>query len=390
MKPTRLPRRLLVRFVAACLASSAGFAGTMLGNCGPFTDVANDAFCAFVREVFDLGITTGTTATTYDPAANVTRLQMATFLSRSVDGVLRRGNRRTAMTQNWTTQGSINLGLTTVGGSPSAVQTDGYDLWVANKGDGTVSRVRAGDGRLLENWTGATQADAVLVAMGKVFVAGNLSPGRLYRIDPSQTAGAVTTVASPLGNGAAGLGFDGARLWTANETSSSISIVSPTVAFPWTVTTVTTGFNAPFAMLHDGSNIWLTDIGTDTLLKLDGNGGVLLTVTVGSGPERPVFDGTNIWVPNAFDNSVTVVRASNGTVLATLTGNGLNTSNAAAFDGQRVLVTNGGNTVSLWKAADLTPIGSFFTGANTGPLGACSDGVNFWFTLSSANQLARF
>jgi len=237
---------------------------------------------------------------------------------------------------------------------------------------------------------GATEGDAVLVAMGKVFITGQLTPGRLYRIDPSQAAGAVTTVASPLGNELSGIGFDGARIWTANEASSSISIVSPTVSLPWTVTTVTTGFNGPFGMLYDGGNIWVTDIGANTLLKLNSSGAILQTVTVGSGPERPVFDGTNIWVPNAFDNSVTVVRAANGVVLATLTGNGLNTSGQAAFDGQRILVTNGGNTVSLWKAADLTTIGSFFTGNSTGPAGACSDGVNFWITLYGSNQLARF
>jgi streptogramin lyase len=390
MNAARSLRKAPFLALVSCAAVFAGFTGALLGACGSFTDVAADAFCPFVLEVFTLGVTTGTTATTYDPTGNVTRLQMAAFLSRGVDGVLRRGNRRTAMTQNWTTQGSINLGLTAVGSSPTAVQTDGFDLWVANQGDGTVSRVRAGDGRLLENWTGATDADAILVAMGKVFVTAQMTPGRLYRIDPSQPAGAVTTVASPLGNEVSAIGFDGARIWTANETSSSISIVSPTVSLPWTVTTITTGFSAPFGMLHDGGNIWLTDIGTNTLLKLDAAGGILQTVTVGSGPERPVFDGTNIWVPNAFDASVTVVRASNGVVLATLTGNGLNTSGAAAFDGQRVLVTNGSNTVSLWKAADLTPIGNFFTGNSTGPLGACSDGVNFWITLFSANKLARF
>jgi len=63
----------------------------------------------------------------------------------------------------------------------------------------------------------------------------------------------------------------------------------------------------------------------------------------------------------------------------------------AAFDGQRVLVTNQiSGTVSLWKAADLTPIGVFDTGVNTLPLGACSDGINFWIALQGTNQLARF
>ena len=76
------------------------------------------------------------------------------------------------------------------------------------------------------------------------------------------------------------------------------------------------------------------------------------------------------------------MRASNGAVLATLTGNGLDFPVDASFDGQRVLVTNNtGHSVSLWKAADLTPIGSFSTGPATAPVAACSDGINFWITL---------
>lgn len=52
-----------------------------------------------------------------------------------------------------------------------------------------------------------------------------------------------------------------------------------------------------------------------------------------------------------------------------LAGNGMTTPNAAAFDGQRVLITSDTNdTVSLWKAADLTPLGFFSTGAGTGSL----------------------
>jgi hypothetical protein len=71
-----------------------GGASALLGVCGPFTDVAADSFCPFVQEVFYLGVTTGTTPTTYDPTSNVSRLQMAAFLSRSVDGLLKRGSSR--------------------------------------------------------------------------------------------------------------------------------------------------------------------------------------------------------------------------------------------------------------------------------------------------------
>ena len=76
-----------------------------------------------------------------------------------------------------------------------------------------------------------------------------------------------------------------------------------------------------------------------------------------------------------------------------MTGNGLIGPFAAAFDGERVLITNSDgidNNLSLWKAGDLSPIGFFATGSSSNPNGACSDGVNFWITLRGTNQLARF
>src|SRR5262249_42580747 len=101
-----------------------------------------------------------------------------------------------------------------------------------------------------------------------------------------------------------------------------------------------------------------------------------------------------LWVPNRVSGTISVVRASSGAVLATLTGNGLNANGpeAAAFDGQRVLVTLGGlNAIAVWKAADLSPLGAFATDAGAGPHGGvCSDGLNFWIAMRGENSLARF
>jgi hypothetical protein len=362
----------------------------LLATCGPFTDVAADVFCPFVLEIFYLGITTGTTATTYDPGGNVTRLQMAAFLSRTVDGVLKRGSRRAAMNRFWLPRSAAVLDATTVGSTPNVPACDGTDIWVPIAGS-QVIRVRGSDGRFLESWTGASTPAMALSVNGKVFVTGVTQPGALYRIDTKGVAGPVTAVASNLGNSPYGLAFDGLRIWTANESlPGSVSIVTPGLTIPWTVTTVTAGFSAlgMIGAMFDGSNVWVTG---GNLFRLDSNGAILQTVTVGSVPYLPIFDGANIWVPNNSSDTVSVVRASTGSVLATLSGNGLGEPIAAAFDGERVLVTNDvGDMVSLWKAADLSAIGSISTGAATQPRGPCSDGMNFWVTLRGAATLTRF
>ena len=378
-----VPRGLAVCLVAF-LCILAGGANAVLGTCGPFTDTASDAFCPFVLEVFYLGITTGTSATTYDPTANVTRLQMAAFLSRTVDRVLLRGSRRAALDQFWTVPA---IGNTTVGPNPRQVKSDGTDIWVADETEGNVRRVRGGDMKVLNTWTGAPSARAVICLGNIVAVTGETNPGQLYGIDPLLPPGAVTVVASNLGNGPKGIAWDGARFWTAN--AGSISIVPANGPPPWTATTVTTGFNNMFGPTFDGNNIWVANNTNGRLLKLDSTGGILQTVTVGSAPIFPLFDGTNIWVPNFNDATISIVRPGSGAVLATLTGNGLSQPGQAAFDGQRVVVTSVNTTnVSLWKAADLTPIGNFDIGDFS--RGACSDGTYFWIALPAAGQIARF
>jgi DNA-binding beta-propeller fold protein YncE len=385
---------LVALLLALTVGSSRLHADT--GTCGgvtttlPFTDVMSSPFFCQIAEAFFSGLTNGTSATTYSPSANVTRDQMAAFITRTQDSALRRGSRRAALDQ-WATPAALPMtGRITVGTGPQLVKSDGADLWVADSSSGDVKRVRASDGKVLETWTGAVFATGVLVARGRIYIAGGVTvsgPGKLYVIDPSMTAGAVTTLSSTLGNAPEDVTTDGSFIWTANL-GGSVSKVDPDSG---TTTNISTGFLLPEDILFDGSNLWVTDADNNMLKKLDSSGAILQSVPVGFGPQHAVFDGANIWVPNVNANSITVVRARDGLVLATLTGNGLNEPLQAAFDGQRILITNfGGNSVSLWKAADLTPIGTFATGPGTVPHGACSDGVNFWITLQNTNQLARF
>ena len=391
---------LSMAFIGAGIRVLASCAGFGL----PFSDLGSEStFCAAIAEAYFTGLTNGTSATTYSPANPVTRDQMAAFITRTLDQSLLRASRRAALDQWWTTtpQYDKSLGTVFVGQQPDFVASDGADLWVTNQVGNSVSRIRASDGSVLGGWTGATAAIGVIAAMGRIFVTGANNPGNLYMIDPTASPGAVTTLASNLGNQPNGIAFDGAKLWTSNFNADSpgggVSIITPGATTPWSVTTVTSGFNVPKGIVFDGSHIWVTDQAAGTLLKLDSAGAVLQTVSVGANPQFPAFDGHNIWVPVYSDDALAVVRASDGTILKTFSAahgdaNGLKNPIAAAFDGQRVLVTNavsdGG--VSLFRATDLATLGHFDTPGVSTPFGVCSDGVDFWVTFLGSQAIGRF
>ena len=238
MEVSRTPRRFLVALLAFAVAG-LGAAGALVGTCGPFTDTAADAFCPFVLEIFYLAVTTGTTATTYSPGENVTRLQMAAFLSRTVDGALKRRGKRAALPSVLDDAELDGPRVDDRGPEPG-------DRQVRRGGplDRRNSRPCRGCGRTMggssRRGRGRQRFGGVAVAIGRVIVTGGGSPGSLYSIDPGQAAGAVTTVASNLGNIPLGIAFDGTRFFTSNQ-SGSVSLVTPGATIPWTVTTVAPG-----------------------------------------------------------------------------------------------------------------------------------------------------
>jgi hypothetical protein len=385
---------LALGFAAGALSVAPGQAQEMCGGQSypfPFTDVSavGAAFCPGIMEAYVTGISKGTTATTFSPNLDVPRVQMTTFLQRSVDQALTRGSRRAALNQWWTPQGRNGLRTFNFGGNPVFCAADGENIWVGNTGTGDIYQVQASTGKITGPWTGTGTNSGILTALSYVWVVDGAG-GALYMIDPATAPGAASLVVGGLGSSPQGIAFDGLDIWTANATGSvsKIDPVAKTLLF-----TVSTGFIDTTGILYDGAHIWVTDFVAGTLLKLDSSGAILQTVTVGTHPYFPVFDGTNIWVPNNGDNSVTVVQASTGSVVATINADATNLLNrpwAASFDGERVLITNyNGQSGTLFKAADLSFIANVAMGI-ANPTGACSDGIDFWVVDGTFGNLLRF
>jgi hypothetical protein len=375
------------------------------GPCGgqsltlPFTDVpgTNIFFCS-IAQAFFTGLTNGTSPSAYSPGANVTRDQMAAFITRTQDSALKRGSRRAAVGE-WATPDDVSvLNTTVVGSGPQHSCFDGEDVWVPNTIDDSVTRVHASDGRVLGTWTGANTATKTISAAGFIYVTGFENPGKIYRIDPSQAPGAVTEVEDNVGANPTCIVYEGHNLWTANfGTGAGLGSITRYNIVTQAETTFGVGFNRPVGIAYDGTHLWVVDSGDDALYRVNpANGAVLETVAMGiiTSISIPVFDGSNIWVP--IIGGLNVVSTSTpARLLATLTGNGLDGNNeAAAFDGERIMVNNfSDERVSLWKASSLTPLGRLNLGSANVPQGVCSDGLHFWIsvaTSSGSDLLMRF
>ena len=165
-------------------------------------------------EAYVTGVSKGTTPTTFSPNDTVTRVQMTTFLQRSLDqgSRARAGGRRSISggSRRTSTRCSDRVAGTTICAPTVEIHLGGVHLF------GQVAQVQASTGNNPGNLDQRNLPPALCVAAGKIFVAGDTSPGNLYLIDPTQPPGAVTVAATGLGNQPLSIAFDGTNLWTAN------------------------------------------------------------------------------------------------------------------------------------------------------------------------------
>lgn len=140
----------------------------------------------------------------------------------------------------------------------------------------------------------------------------------------------------------------------------------------WTVAITVTGLNTPETLAVDGGgNIWVADIGANSVLKLSSKGVVTSTFT-GSGLNQPVgvvIDRSgNTWITNYSNGGAGAVVeiSSAGTVLSGtsgFTGGGLNGPVFLAVDASgNVWILNNTNVV-----VELSPAGAVLSGSSGYP-----------------------
>src|SRR4030095_16374070 len=93
-------RKGVFALVALGAVLAGGAVSVVQDQCGPFTDVT-PAFCPYILELYYLGITAGTSATTFSPDDPLTRGQGAVFIAKGLNQSLARSSRRAALGQWW-------------------------------------------------------------------------------------------------------------------------------------------------------------------------------------------------------------------------------------------------------------------------------------------------
>lgn len=207
------------------------------------------------------------------------------------------------------------VGQAAVGARPGAVTFAAHSLWVANRDDGTVSRVDPRSLRTLRTLTvggppsglAATDNAVWVVRSGRVagFVAAS-------RIDPSfDTIGRTVRLANLVPRSRTSLAARGSSLWVAPY-AGELARLDPSSGH---VVQHLDPNAAPAGIAVDRHAVWLSDSEAGTVVNVD-RGGVEGSLAVGEGPSAIAASDGDVWVTDTGEDTVVRISATRFAVTA--------------------------------------------------------------------------
>jgi len=187
---------------------------------------------------------------------------------------------------------------------------------------------------------------------------------------------------------ASDLAFDGTNLWLSYAGNNTIYEfdTSGTEQSNFSTPVLST---TPTGLTFDGTNLWLADRTADTIYELDTAGTELssfLTTAFGSAsPVGLTFDGTNLWLADRGDNVIYKIDTS-GALLATIPTPG-SSARGLTWDGTSLwILDDGTGLVYELNPADGTVLSSF-AAPGSDPAGLTFDGTDFWYADNITNDI---
>jgi peptide/nickel transport system substrate-binding protein len=198
-----------------------------------------------------------------------------------------------------------------VGRGPSAMAVGGGSLWVANAGDGTVSRIERGRAQIVTIPVGEDP-------VGLAFAAGSLwvtdRGGAVSQISPAANR-VVRRVAAGNAPRAIVAGFG--ALWVASEADRTVARID--LERGKVTRRIDLGAN-PTALAAGAGAVWVTSEEGATVFRIDPRSGtVASTIGVGHGPVAVAVDDRSAWIVNRQDATVSRIDPGTDAVTDTVT-----------------------------------------------------------------------
>jgi len=276
-------------------------------------------------------------------------------------------------------QGSQIIQEFQVGHNPVGLLFDGTSIWVANQGDGTVSKLHT-DGTTEGVFPVGAYPYSLIFDGSNIWVTNQFSS----TVTKVRASDGILEGNYPAGDYPSGITFDGDSIWVTNVFSGCVTKLRASDGSKEGTFTDGIGIE-PHDVVTDGSNVWVSNYVEHTVTKLRASDGALMGVyRVGLGPQGLVFDGVNIWVANYVGGTVTALRASDGVRQGTFQLErgpfGL------VFDGTTIWATNVGNDslVRLWPGLGIKRLKMA-----THPTGLAFDGNSIWVTNNYSNVVSK-
>ena len=184
-----------------------------------------------------------------------------------------------------------------LGAAPGAAAEGAGSVWVANPGDGTVSRLHPGEDRVETIDVGQSPA-ALAFGGGSMWVAA-ADDGALAQIDADANR---VVQRIPVGNGASAVAVGYGAIWVA--TALDGEVVRVDLATGRVTKRVAVGGH-PVALATGADGVWVASEESGTVARIDpGTGEAFDAIAVGNGPTAVAVGLGAVWTANREDGTV--------------------------------------------------------------------------------------
>ena len=193
------------------------------------------------------------------------------------------------------------------GRAPSAVTAGNGSVWVANAGDGTVTRINRKRGKAVTIRIGGAPA-AVAFAAGSLWVADSDSRD-IVQVDP-RTDRPVRRI--EVGNAPRALAVAAGSLWIASGVDGQLTRVD--LARGRVTGSVAVGVN-PSALVAGAGALWVASEEAGTVTRVEPRtAGIVRAIGVGNGPSALASGEGAIWVINRHDGTMSRIDPTTNSV----------------------------------------------------------------------------